>query len=100
MEGGRPRINLLVAEDDPDQFFLIKKVFGEICPEINLVWVRDGQELMDYLARQEYKKLAGNRFPVILLDLNMPRKDGREALEEIKNDSALCVIPVVVFTTS
>jgi CheY-like chemotaxis protein len=70
-----------------------------------LIRVKDGEELLDYLNRRgEYgvaERSADYPRPgVILLDLNMPRKDGREALEEIKSNPEICDIPVVVFTTS
>lgn len=92
--------NLLVAEDDKDDFYLIQKAFQEHCPEINLIWLKDGEELTDYLTKGQHRSLGGKYFPILLLDLNLPKKDGRQALEEIKNDPVLCVIPVVVFTTS
>jgi CheY-like chemotaxis protein len=68
----------------------------------DLHFVEDGEELMEYLQRRgEYSQPgAGPRPGLILLDLNMPRKDGREALKEIKNDPELRRIPVVVLTTS
>src|SRR5260221_3705288 len=100
MDNQEKTVNLLVAEDDGDDFFLIQKVFEECCPNINLIWVKDGEELMEYLSNKKYRELGGDKFPVILLDLNMPKKDGRQALEEIKNSDEHCVIPVVVFTTS
>src|SRR3954471_24885460 len=67
-----------------------------------LQFVKDGEELMDYLYRRgDYAKLIGAPRPgMILLDLNMPRKDGREALKEIKADPDLRRIPIIVLTTS
>lgn len=92
---------ILMADDDDDDFMLTKKALGEsrLLNELNRV--RDGEELMDYLLRRgEYNEQNALRPGVILLDLNMPRKDGREALREIKNHESLRTIPVVVFTTS
>jgi len=68
----------------------------------HLTEVKDGEELLDYLKhRGAYENNPDYRRPgVILLDLNMPRKDGRESLKEIKSDPELCDIPVVIFTTS
>src|ERR1044071_2101722 len=100
MSENKKILNLLVAEDDKDDFFLIKKAFDEHCSGLNLIWVKDGEELTDYLQKGRHKNLEGEHFPIILLDLNLPKKDGRQALEEIKNDPILCVIPVLVFTTS
>lgn len=95
-------IVILMADDDDDDFLLTQKALKESKLLNTLCRVVDGEELMDYL-RQEGKYKAGTKCPrpgVILLDLNMPRKDGREALKEIKSDKNLCDIPVVVFTTS
>jgi CheY-like chemotaxis protein len=65
-------------------------------------WVKDGEELMDYLHRRgNFADPERSPFPgIILLDLNMPRKDGREALKEIKTDPALRKIPIIILTTS
>ena len=98
---GKP-ITILMAEDDPDDRMLTK----EACEEARLVndlhFVEDGEQLMDYLYRRgQYTDLDGQPLPgLILLDLNMPRKDGRDALKEIKTDPDLRRIPIVVLTTS
>ena len=91
-------IRILVADDDADDRFLIKEAFEESSLANTLDFVEDGVELMDYLR----SSCAGGREPpgLILLDLNMPKKDGREALKEIKSDPTLRRIPVVVLTTS
>jgi len=96
------RITILMADDDPDDRLLVRDAFDEIRLANPLVFVEDGIELMDYLHhRGEYAHLAGTPLPgLILLDLNMPKKDGREALKEIKSDPALRTIPIVVLTTS
>lgn len=98
----RERITILMADDDPDDRLLVQDAFDEIRLANPLVFVEDGIELMDYLHRNgAYAHLAGTPLPgLILLDLNMPKKDGREALREIKQDPALRTIPIVVLTTS
>lgn len=94
--------NIIVAEDDEDDFFIFKKLLTERKTGHALTWVRDGEELTDYLrASYDYDShRADARPPIILLDLNMPKKDGREVLQELRNEKALRRIPVVVFTTS
>jgi CheY-like chemotaxis protein len=98
---GRP-ITILYAEDDPEDRMLVKDAMEESRLANKLDFVENGQELMDYLRRQgEYARLSGEPLPgLILLDLNMPKKDGREALKEIKADSRFRRIPVVILTTS
>lgn len=94
-------IVILMADDDDDDFVLTEKALKESKLLNTLIRVRDGEELLDYLlARGDYATQPTVRPGVILLDLNMPRKDGREALREIKSDETLRNIPVVVFTTS
>lgn len=95
-------ITILMADDDEDDRLLAKEAFEEACLGNHLDFVTDGVELMDYLNRNgKYQNLAGKALPgLILLDLNMPRKDGREALREIKQDPRLRHIPIVVLTTS
>jgi CheY-like chemotaxis protein len=92
----------LMADDDPDDRLLIKEAFEESLLHNAIYFVEDGVELMDYLRGQgSYSDPALSPTPdLILLDLNMPRKDGREALAEIKHDPLLRHIPVVVLTTS
>ena len=93
---------ILYAEDDDDDFLLTEEAFEESRVRNTLRRVRDGEELMDYLFhRGAYQNPEDSPRPIlILLDLNMPRKDGREALQEIKADPRLSSIPVVVLTTS
>lgn len=95
-------VTILLAEDDEDDYILIKKGFKSARLTNELYWVKDGEELMDYLYhRNQYAKADTSPRPcLILLDLNMPRKDGREALKEIKADPDLQTIPVVILTTS
>jgi len=95
-------ITILMAEDDPDDRLLVKEAFQESRVANSICFVENGVELLDYLRRQGKFKYS-EHFPapdLILLDLNMPCKDGREALEEIKADQHLRHIPVVVLTTS
>ena len=95
-------ITILLADDDADDRLLTRDAFEESRLRNQLEMVEDGEELMDYLLHRG--KYAGDearpRPSLILLDLNMPRKDGREALKEIKSCSDLRNIPVVVLTTS
>ena len=95
-------VTFLMADDDPDDRLLIKEAFEESLVSNSIYFVEDGVELMDYLRHQD-KFSDPHTAPMpdlILLDLNMPRKDGREALAEIKSDPNLRYIPVVVLTTS
>jgi len=100
-KNGKP-ITILYADDDPEDRMLVKDAWEESRLANPLHFVEDGEELMDYLRRQgQYAKLRDEPLPgMILLDLNMPRKDGREALREIKADPSLRQIPTVVLTTS
>jgi CheY-like chemotaxis protein len=95
-------ITILMADDDPDDRLLAKEAFEESRLKNDLYFVEDGVELLDYLFRRNKFSDAGSspKPGLILLDLNMPRKDGREALEEIKSDPCLRRIPIVVLTTS
>lgn len=100
MTKARP-ITILMADDDPDDQLLAKEAFEENRMANNLRFVNDGEELMDYLKhRGEYNKANAPKPGLILLDLNMPKKDGRAALKELKEDPELRRIPVVVLTTS
>ncbi len=98
---GNPKksITILMADDDQDDCLLVKRAFEASRLANDLRFVGDGEDLMDYLHRREGYADAP-RPGLILLDLNMPRKDGREALKEIKDDAGLKEIPVVVLTTS
>ena len=95
-------IKILVADDDPDDRLMVKEAFEEARLANGIEFVNDGVELMDYLLRRgKYSDLKEPFLPgVILLDLNMPRMDGREALAEIKANPDLRRIPVVALTTS
>src|ERR1022692_413666 len=95
-------ITILVADDDSDDRDMINDAMKENRLANDLRFVPDGEELMDYLLRKgKYSSPQSSPRPgLILLDLNMPKKDGREALKEIKNNTDLKSIPVVVLTTS
>ncbi|HKH43459.1 MAG TPA: response regulator [Thermoanaerobaculia bacterium] len=95
-------IVLLMAEDDADDRLLVKDALEESRVLNVLHFVEDGEQLLDYLRRQgRYSDPEASPRPgLILLDLNMPRMDGREALRAIKADPELRRIPVVVMTTS
>ena len=91
-----------MAEDDADDRLLVRDALAECGVKDKVRFVADGQELMDYLLRRGQYTVATDapRPGLILLDLNMPRKDGREALREIRAHPELSRVPVVVFTTS
>jgi len=92
-------LSVLMADDDEEDCLLASKAFQASGAEVTFCCVMDGMELMDYLA--DRSNAGGEKLPdLILLDLNMPMKDGREALIEIKADPALQHIPIVILTTS
>jgi CheY-like chemotaxis protein len=102
MKRDRKPFTILIADDGPDDRLMVKETWEENLLANGLVFVEDGEELMDYLYRRgKYVELKNSPFPgLILLDLNMPKKDGCKALKEIKADPDLRQIPVVVLTTS
>lgn len=95
-------IVILMADDDADDRLLAKDALTECRLANDLHFVENGEELIDYLKRRgKFTQMTDSPRPgLILLDLNMPKKDGREALKEIKADPELRKIPVVVLTTS
>ncbi|MGI9355379.1 MAG: response regulator [Rhizobiaceae bacterium] len=95
-------IRILVADDDADDRMLIADAFEEASLSNPVDFVEDGVELLDYLHRREkFEGKTKEDMPgIILLDLNMPRMDGRTALKEIRADEELRKIPIVVLTTS
>jgi CheY-like chemotaxis protein len=97
----KPR-TILIAEDDADDRQWIRDALAECHLGIHVDFVVDGEELMDFLQhRGKYVVTTNLAYPgMILLDLNMPKKDGRECLKEIKSDPRIRHIPIVVLTTS
>lgn len=92
-------VEILLVEDNPGDVRLTKEALKEGKVYSNLHWAKDGVEALEFLRKQG--KFAGAPRPnIILLDLNLPKKDGREVLAEIKNDDDLKRIPVVILTTS
>jgi len=104
MEGFGPRRHaqtrtVLLVEDDPGDALMIREALETYAPETDIAAVVDGVDALRYLRRED--EFAGTPRPdLVLLDLNMPRKDGREVLAEVKADRDLRTIPVVVLTTS
>ena len=98
----RNAITILMADDDPDDRQLTREALSEVRLKNHFAEVCDGEELLSYLRREgKYAELAGQPLPgIILLDLNMPKMDGREAITEIKSDPNLRRLPIVVLTTS
>lgn len=102
MKSQEKAIVILMADDDEDDCFLTREALVECQLTNDLRFVRDGEELIDYLChRGRYINRSTSPQPgLILLDLNMPRKDGREALQEIRSIPELKHIPIVVLSTS
>jgi two-component system, response regulator len=100
--GRMNRFTVLMAEDDPDDRFLIGEALQETGTCVDLRFVEDGEELMDYLHRLgKYTDPELSPLPLLIfLDLNMPKKDGRQAIVEIKANPDLQGIPVIIWTTS
>jgi CheY-like chemotaxis protein len=92
-------IEILLVEDNPADVRLTREIFENGDDRTRLNVVSDGEQAMSFL-RREGPYAASPRPQLVLLDLNLPRKDGREVLEELKADVRLCRIPVVVLTTS
>ncbi len=92
-------IHVLLVEDNPGDVYLIREAFREGKIQNELIVAEDGEQAMDALrARGKYDGIDAP--DLVLLDLNLPKKDGREVLEEVKNDPELRDIPVIVLTTS
>ena len=93
---------ILVADDDPDDRFLLGLAFEELQGVGELHFVEDGEQLINYLCRQgEYTDpVLSPQAELIFLDINMPKKNGRQALAEIKADRYLMKIPVIVWSSS
>ncbi|MBW4672955.1 MAG: response regulator [Desmonostoc geniculatum HA4340-LM1] len=102
MKGRETNVTILMADDDEDDGVLVREALAESQLPIELYIVGNGEELMDYLYhRGRYADNSSKLHPgLILLDLNMPKKGGLEALKEIKTDPQLRQIPVVMLSTS
>lgn len=87
---------ILIAEDDADDRFLLQAAFTENGFKERLEFVENGMEVLEYLQKLETRPYP--RF--ILLDLNMPKKNGREVLKELKEEQSYCHIPVIIFSTT
>ena len=96
----KAKLIILMADDDPEDRMLVREAFGG--KPVEVLSVEDGVELLEYLyCRGKYKDAARHPRPdLILLDLNMPRMDGKEALAQIKADTSLRSIPAIILTTS
>jgi two-component system, chemotaxis family, response regulator Rcp1 len=94
-----PPVEILLVEDNPGDVRLTREALREGKVYNNLHWAKDGVEALEFL-RQEGRHAGAPRPDIILLDLNLPKKDGREVLHSIKNDERFKQIPVVVLTTS
>ncbi|MBI4389254.1 MAG: response regulator [Nitrospinae bacterium] len=101
MSDSKPFV-ILIAEDDEDDYLLTMEALKEAGVNNQVHWVKDGEELMGYLDRNNLHDNgeSAGKTGMILLDLNMPKKDGREALKEIKANPILRRIPVIILTTS
>ena len=93
---------ILMADDDLDDYLLVRDALSEVGRRLDLRVVRDGEQLCDYLFRRgEYANgQISPRPDLILLDMRMPKKDGRDVLREVKGDPKLRRIPIVALTTS
>ncbi len=102
METTRQTITVLVAEDDPDDRKFIKKAFGAAKSEARFIFVEDGEELMDYLKRREiYKSEDASPIPdLIILDLYLPKRDGKSLLKEIRASARHKKTPILILTGS
>ena len=94
-----PPVEILLVEDNPGDYRLTQEALREGKVYNNLHWAQDGVEALEFL-HQRGKYAGVPRPDIVLLDLNLPKKDGREVLQEIKSDESLKRIPVVVLTTS
>ncbi|MEM7777723.1 MAG: response regulator [Pseudomonadota bacterium] len=102
MSGLSNSVHLVIADDDEDDRMLIEDAFVECCLNNHREYVEDGEELLQYLRGEgKWSDRDASKLPgLILLDLNMPRMDGRTALSHLKDDPKLKRIPVIVLTTS
>ncbi|HEX2962275.1 MAG TPA: response regulator [Ignavibacteriales bacterium] len=93
------KIEVLLVEDNPGDVTLIKEILLEDSPQINLNVIMNGEEALNYLFRKEnYEDAAVPE--LVILDLNLPKKSGKEILEEIKDDPVLGSIPIIIFSSA
>jgi two-component system, response regulator len=101
MNNTRKHLNIIIAEDDEDDYLLIAETLNKQDNIDSIHWAKDGEELLNLLNAIEESDSSPEKLPsLIILDLNMPKKDGREALNEIKTHPTHKSIPVVILTTS
>jgi two-component system, response regulator len=101
MESLREILNLVIADDDPDDQYLMQKAIWEMNSNHKITAVYNGLQLMEYLLRSGmYKNCSDAQPDCIFLDLNMPLLSGAEAMRRIKNNPALCHLPVYILSTS
>ncbi len=91
---------ILIGEDDPDDRFLLQSAFEDVSGAYGLQFAENGVELLDFLNAETHKNDEACYPAFILLDLNMPRKDGREVLAELKSTPHFENIPVIIFSTT
>ena len=89
------RKTIVLAEDDEDDYLLFKEAITDQTEVVNLIWVKDGVELMEVLQKNDLTFIE-----MLFLDINMPRKNGFECLTEIRKNEQLKDLPVIVFSTS
>ncbi len=97
--GGNTPIEVLIVEDNPGDVELAKEALRDTSFPVNLHVARDGEEAMRFLRRED-EQADVPLADLVLLDLNMPKKNGHEVLKEMKEDTALRLVPVIVFTSS
>jgi CheY-like chemotaxis protein len=97
----KPTMTILIADDDADDRMFLEQAMRQNGYDQGIQFVEDGEDLMDYLRRQgRYNDMNAPWPNMLILDLNMPRKNGFQALSEIKDDPKLRRLPVIVMTTS
>lgn len=98
-QNNTPPIKVLIAEDQETDAFFVEQAFGQSNVENQVFWVKDGQEVMDFLNKAG-EFVSSPRPDLIFLDINMPRKDGHETLHDIKTNESFKAIPVIMMSGS
>ena len=88
---------ICITDDDEDDFFILKDTFDSLGLPYELLYLKDGEELIDYLIQKPIRKMLP---ALILLDYNMPKKNGLETLTEIRAHSHLATVPIIIYSTS